>query len=75
MLTEDELAALESLLVRARAAAGLARSESGGTVNVGDLVQLRPGADPHWQTSLLLVCKIRDPTMPNRSGVEPGRCW
>ena len=37
MLTEDELAALESL-VRARAAAGLARYESGGTVNVGDLV-------------------------------------
>jgi hypothetical protein len=75
MLTEDELAALESLLVRARAAAGQARSESGGTVNVGDLVQLRPGADPHWQTSLLLVCKIRDDgrisgvmLRPHRSG-------
>lgn len=75
MLTEDELAALESLLVRARAAAGQVRSETGGTVNVGDLVQLRPGADPHWQTSLLLVCKIRDDgrisgvvLRPHRSG-------
>jgi hypothetical protein len=75
MLTEDELALLESLLVRARAAAGLARYESGDTVNVGDLVQLRPGADSHWQTSLLLVCKVRDDgrvsgvvLRPHRSG-------
>ena len=60
MLTEDELAALESLLARARGAAGAARSKSGDTINVGDLVQLRPGADSHWQTSLLLVCKVRD---------------
>ena len=58
MLTEDEIAVLESLLVRARAAAGLDRHESGHAVNVGDLVQLRPGADAHWQTSLLLVCRV-----------------
>src|SRR6185369_2368969 len=43
-----------------QAAAGVARSESAEAVNVGDLVQLRPGADSHWQTSLLLVCKVRD---------------
>ena len=75
MFTEDELAILESLLARARSAAGRARSESSGTVNVGDLVQLRPGADSHWQTSLLLVCQVRDDgrvsgivLRPHRSG-------
>jgi hypothetical protein len=73
MFTEDELATLESLLVRARAAAGVARSES--AVTVGDLVQLRPGADSHWETSLLLVRKVRDDgrvsgvvLRPHRSG-------
>lgn len=45
MLTDEELATLESLLARARAVAGHVRYETGGTVNVGDLVQLRPGAD------------------------------
>lgn len=75
MLTEEELAVLESLLVRARSAAGMARHECGDTVNVGDLVQLRPGADPHWQTSLLWVSKIGDDgrisgivLRPHRSG-------
>jgi hypothetical protein len=77
MLPEEELAALESLLVRTRAAAGLARSECDDTINVGDLVQLRPGADQHWQTSLLLVCKVRDDgrvsgvvLRPHRSGAR-----
>lgn len=60
MLTEDELATLESLLVRARAAGALALSESPNKVNVGDVVQLRPGADSHWGTSLLLVGQVRD---------------
>ena len=75
MLSNEELAALEGLLSRARAAAGQARSQSGEPVNVGDLVQLRPGADSHWQTSLLLVCKVRDDgrvsgvvLRPHRSG-------
>lgn len=77
MLTEEELATLESLLVRARAAAGQARSQFGEAVNVGDLVQLRPGADSHWQTSLLLVCKVYDDgrisgviLRPHRSGAK-----
>jgi hypothetical protein len=72
MFTEEELATLESLLVRARRAAG---AESGEAIQVGDLVQLRPGADSHWQTSLLLVCKVRDDgrvsgvvLRPHRSG-------
>lgn len=75
MFTEDELAVLESLLVRARAAADQARAESGDAIHVGDLVQLRPGADSHWQTSLLLVCKVREDgrvsgivLRPHRSG-------
>lgn len=75
MLTDNELATLESLLVRARAAAGQTRYEAGGAVNVGDLVQLRPGADSHWQTSLLLVCQVHDDgrvsgvvLRPHRSG-------
>ena len=52
MLTEDELATHESLLVRARAAAGLARSESGGAVNVGDLGDLgeREAHPAGWET-------------------------
>jgi hypothetical protein len=75
MLSPEELTTLESLLARARAAAGVARAESADTVTVGDLVQLRPGADSHWQTSLLLVCKVRDDgrvsgviLRPHRSG-------
>jgi hypothetical protein len=74
MLTEEELATLESLLVRARAAVGVARAKCGDAINVGDLVQLRPGADSHWQTSLLLVCKVRGDHVsgvvlrPHRSG-------
>jgi len=79
MLTEDELAALESLLARARGATGVVRgSKPGDAINVGDLVQLRPGADSHWQTSLLLVCKVRDDgrvsgvvLRPHRSGAIP----
>ena len=54
---------------------GVARYESGDAVSVGDLVQLRPGADPHWQTSLLLVTKVREDgrisgvvLRPHRSG-------
>jgi hypothetical protein len=60
MLTPDELLALESLLVRARASAGIARAAGDDAINVGDLVQLRPGADAHWQTSILLVGKLRE---------------
>ena len=50
MLSPEELALLEALLTRARTFAGLDRATS--------LDQ--PGADPHWDTSLLLVGKIRD---------------
>lgn len=60
MLSPEELTTLESLVARARKSAGQARSEYADPINVGDLVQLRPGADSHWQTSLLLVCKVRD---------------
>jgi hypothetical protein len=59
MLTPDELLVLESLLSRARHAAGVDRSAILEPIEVGDLVQLRPGADNHWQTSFLLVCRIR----------------
>jgi hypothetical protein len=73
MLTESELTTLESLLARARAA-DMARGKSRDSVTVGDLVQLRPGADPHWQTSLLHIGKVRDGRVsgavlrPHRSG-------
>lgn len=60
MLTPEELLLLESLLTRARHAAGVDRAAVTEAINVGDVVQLRPGADPHWETSLLLVCRIRD---------------
>ena len=75
MLSPEELTTLESLVARARKSAGQARAQSGDPINVGDLVQLRPGADSHWQTSLLLVCKVRDDgrvsgvvLRPHRSG-------
>jgi hypothetical protein len=60
MLTEEELATLESLLARARAAARVAREAGFGGIKPGDLVQLRPGADPTWECSFLLVGQVRD---------------
>lgn len=59
MLTADELVLLEGLLLRARHANGAHRSSILESIEVGDIVQLRPGADKHWQTSFLLVCRIR----------------
>ena len=77
MLTAAELAALESLLTRARIFAGIDRAAGVEVCNVGDVAQLRPGADAHWQTSLLLVEKIRDNgdiagtvLRPHRSGAR-----
>ena len=55
MLTSDELAALESLLSRARTAAARDRAATADPITAGDVVQLRPGADSTWETSLLLV--------------------
>lgn len=60
MLTPDEIAALEALLTRARQANGADLAAIRETITVGDIVQLRPGSDPHWETSLLLVCRISD---------------
>ena len=75
VLTPDELLALESLLVKARAEVSF--DHAADAINVGDLVQLRPGADDHWQTSLLLVGKVRENgrvsgvvLRPHRSGVQ-----
>lgn len=59
MLTAEELLVLESLLSRARHAAGVDRASLLDPIHVGDVVQLRPGADPHWQSSFLYVCRIR----------------
>jgi hypothetical protein len=71
LLTPDEITVLESLCSRARRAA----DPSPGTLAPGDVVQLRPGADSHWQTSLFLVCAIREDggisgqiLRPHRSG-------
>lgn len=60
MLTPDELLLLESLLTRERHTAGCARAPLYDSIEPGDLVQLRPGADPTWGTSFLLVCQIRE---------------
>jgi len=59
MLSPEEILVLESLLERARQAASR-DAPAGGDIRVGDVVQLRPGADPHWETSLLLVGKVRE---------------
>jgi len=61
MLSPEEILLLESLLARARAEAERAAVRLPADAFIpGDIVQLRPGADPHWQTSLVLVSKIRD---------------
>lgn len=54
----DEITLLEMLLARARQGAGVAHEAILETIAVGDVVQLRPGADHHWETSLLLVSRI-----------------
>jgi hypothetical protein len=61
MLTVEEIQMLESLLRRARLAISAALKElPNDAIAPGDLVQLRPGADPQWETSFLSVAKIRD---------------
>jgi hypothetical protein len=62
----DEIALLEMLLARARKGAGVTHEAILEEIAVGDVVQLRPGADPHWETSLLLVCRIH----PNDGGIQ-----
>jgi len=74
MLTTDELTALESLLQRARRDAARGVTATHEALTPGDVVQLRPGADPTWETSLMLVMqadpyKIRGQILrPHRGG-------
>jgi hypothetical protein len=77
MLTSDELSLLESLVLRARVAAGLELTLEQQSIAPGDVVQLRPGADAAWETSLLWVTKIRENGQvsgiimrPHRSGMQ-----
>lgn len=58
MLTPDEFAALDALLTRARASLALGPALP-SAIAPGDVVQLRPGADPTWECSLMMVTKIR----------------
>lgn len=60
MLTREEIVTLEQLLARARSFANVHLAAPRDVFAVGDVVQLRPDADPHWETSLLLVCRVRD---------------
>jgi hypothetical protein len=70
MLTAEEIQMLQSLLERARHMA----IQTGADVIVpGDVVQLRPGADPHWRTSFLLVGKVRDDGGISGTILEPHR--
>lgn len=55
MLTTEEKDLLRSLLTRE---AATAPPSSAATIAAGDLVQLRPGADATWETSLLLVHQV-----------------
>jgi len=79
LVTGEELGVLESLLERARHAV-IGRRAMSDDIQPGDVVQLCPGADPDWQTSLLLVCRIRDDggisgqiLRPHRGGFR--ECW
>jgi len=56
MLTPEELTVLESLCSRAR----VAGTQEADELAPGDVVQIRPGFDPHWQTSLMLVGRVLD---------------
>ena len=73
MLSPEELAALESILDRARAAH---QPTPGAEVAVGDVVQLRPGTDRTWECSLMLVTQIVNGEVrgqilrPHRSGAR-----
>jgi hypothetical protein len=58
MTSRDEIAVLESLLTQARRKASEAHTATLDTITPGDLVQLRPGADPTWETSIVLVHKV-----------------
>jgi hypothetical protein len=61
MLTVEEIQMLESLLRRARLAISAALNPPlTEAIGPGNLVQLRPGADPQWETSFLSVAKVRD---------------
>lgn len=74
MLTPDELTALEGLLLRARIEAARDRNAVAEAITPGDIVQLRPGASPTWETSILLVMTaeahhVRGQVLkPHRSG-------
>ena len=77
MLTLAERLVLETLLERERNNGGHAHTAWNDAARVGDVVQLRPGAEPHWETSLLLVAQVEDagavrgPLLrPHRSGLR-----
>jgi hypothetical protein len=57
MLTTEEFQALEAILQRARseASSGTAPADA---IAPGDIMQLRPGSDSTWETSLLFVHKV-----------------
>ena len=69
MLTPEETAALQALLRREAH-----RPPTADPIQPGDVVQLRPGTDRTWETSLLLVCQanshqVRGPILrPHRGG-------
>lgn len=76
MLTPDELSSLSSLLDRARRADSRNRGAALAAIAPGDVVQLRPGINHTWETSLLLVMEtdarqVRGQILqPHRSGCQ-----
>ena len=73
MLTNSELQLLEALVERARRAEGHNHTEATETIVPGDVVQIRPGADRTWESSLLIVghvdgYKVRGPILTFHRG-------
>lgn len=74
MLTPEELQSLECLIQRARAAAADGLATAAEPIHPGDVVQIRPGCDQTWESSLVLVMssdnhRIRGQVLrPRRSG-------
>ena len=73
MLTPEEMAVLAGLLSRAHAASPESTTPESEPITAGDIVQLRPGANVTWETSLMIVeqadrYKVRGPILRMHRG-------
>src|SRR5262245_56917987 len=58
MLTPEELAMLQALLARAISPSGSLHVAATMDIQPGDVVEIRPGIDRAWESSLILVTRV-----------------